>query len=202
MSRASASQFEIDKPTLVCGVTGRELVAGEAYVATLMELSEAELGAMSPAERKRHAMGLKRVDVSAEAWDAGRRPGGGERAVYCWWRTRVPEAGQSKRKMLVDDAALMVLLERLGEAESDERLAFRFVLALILLRKKLLRHDGVDRREDGAWWVFTPKADVSKGPLGRWSDKRVIEVRDAELDEPTVDAVTEQLGEVLEGSVG
>jgi len=198
MSRASSSQYEIERPTLVCGVTGRELVEGEPYVATLVETSEAELAAMSSAEQARHALGLKRVDVSMEAWeaDAALR----ERA-FCWWKTKVPTAGERKQKLLVDDSALMQLLERLADAESEERLAFRFVLALILLRKKLLRHDRTERREDGSWWVFTPKADASKGPLGRWSDKRVIEVRDAELDGPAVEAVTEQLGEVLQGEV-
>ncbi|MEM9252618.1 MAG: hypothetical protein AAGB29_09750 [Planctomycetota bacterium] len=198
MSRAQTTNYEIDKPTLVCGRTGRELAPGETYVATLVELSEAELEAMSPKERAHHALGLKRVDVSTEAWDGKAT----HDDVFCWWKTRVPEAGEAKRKLLVDDAALMVLLERLADAESEERLAFRFVLALILLRKKLLRHDRTDRRDDGAWWVFTPKADVSKGILGRWSDKRVIEVRDAQLDEAAIEAVTEQLGEVLEGAIG
>ncbi|MEM9252790.1 MAG: hypothetical protein AAGB29_10615 [Planctomycetota bacterium] len=198
MSPAGSTEYGIDKPTLVCGRTGRELSPGEAYVATLVELSEAELEAMSPKDRAHHALGLKRVDVSSEAWDAQAEHEG----VFCWWKTHVPEAGEVKRRLLVDDAALMVLLERLADAESEERLAFRFVLALILLRKKLLRHDRTDSRDDGRWWVFTPKADVSKGILGRWSDKRTIEVRDAELDEAAIEAVTEQLGEVLEGAVG
>jgi hypothetical protein len=199
MSRAGSSQYEIEKPTMTCGVTGRGLVEGEAYVATLVAMSEGELLALSAAERAKHALGLKRVDVSAEAWDAD---GALEARAFCWWKTRVPAAGEVKQKLLIDNSALMQLLERLADAEGDERLAFRFVLALILLRKKLLRHDRTDRRGDGAWWVFTPKADASKGPLGRWSDKRVIEVRDAELDEAAVVAVTEQLGEVLQAEVG
>ncbi|MEM1208726.1 MAG: hypothetical protein AAGI54_05610 [Planctomycetota bacterium] len=197
MSRSPSTHYEIDKPTLVCGQSGRELVPGESYVATLVELTEAELAAMPPKDRAQHALGFKRVDVSAEAWGAK----ADHEDVFCWWKTRVPEAGEAKRKMLVDDAALMVLLERLADAESAERLAFRFVLALILLRKKLLRHDRTDGRDDGRWWVFTPKADVSKGILGRWSDKRTIEVRDAELDETAIQAVTEQLSEVLEGAI-
>ena len=101
----------------------------------------------------------------------------------------------------------MNLLRRLADADQPQRIAFRFVLMLILMRKKLLRYDRTEHRpiDDGTdasqpptaeWWIVTPKADLSKGPLGKWSDE-TIEVLDPGLDDDQIKQVTDQLGEVL-----
>jgi hypothetical protein len=91
----------------------------------------------------------------------------------------------------------------MDDATEDKQLAFRYVLALILLRKKLLRHDGIDRREqeDGPvqdWWTFTPKVDIEKGHFGKWNEDQTIEVLDPHITPDEIAGVTEQLGQVLE----
>jgi len=182
MSSFQSSGYQIERPSGQCAATGRTLEPGETFVATLVEDEQG---------------GLCRRDYSLEAWDRGEQPN----ECFGFWRTTVPEPTQ-KRKPFVDDEVLMNLLRRLEDAEEPQRVAFRFVLMLILMRKKLLRYDRTERepREGGGereWWVLTPKADLSKGPLGKWSDSETIRVLDPHLDEAGIEQVTEQLGEIL-----
>lgn len=189
MSQFNAPTYDVARPTGQCAFTGRTLEPGESYVATLVEEGDE----------------LRRVDVSNEAWDEGRRP----EHLFSYWKAIVPEP-QEKKKLFVDDGVLMNLLERLADAEQPQRIAFRFVLTLIMMRKKLLRYDRTDARKvDGPegeqiteeWWILTPKLDLSKGPLGKWDDDRRLEVLDPHLDEAGIRAVTDQLSQILQAEL-
>ncbi len=203
MTQFNATAYDIERPTGRCAFTDVELQPGQTYYATLVELTDEQLAEMTPAERAKHALGFRRLDVSAEAWGRGDRPD----RMFSYWKTTVAEPNE-KKKVFVDDNVLMNLLERLADATEPERIAFRHVLSLILLRKKLLRYDGVDKRDDPGddgpvqeWWVFTPKLDVSKGHFGKWNEGRTIEVLDPKLDETQIEQVTTQLSQVLEGDL-
>jgi hypothetical protein len=203
MSQFNASSYEIPRTTGVCASTGRELQPGETYFATLVEVDpeqQGEAGGNSAAA----ALGMQRLDVSQEAWDKGYRPG----RLFSYWKTTVRQPNEKKR-LFVDDTVLMNLLVRLEDATEPQRLAFRYVLALILMRKKLLRFDGGERRtveEDGEsreqeWWTLTPKQDVTKGHFGKWADDQTLNVLDPQLDEAQIEQVTHQLGEILEAEL-
>lgn len=183
MSQLNSQTYDFERPTGQCAMTGAALEPGTEYIATLIEEGEE----------------LKRVDVSCDAWEADNKP----EAIFSFWKAIVPEPNQ-KRKMFVDDEVLLNLLRRLEDAEQPQRIAFRFVLMLILMRKKILRYDRTERREvegdesaSQEWWVLTPKLDVSKGPLGKWNDAETLEVLDPHLDDDQVREVTDQLGEIL-----
>lgn len=202
MSGFQQSSYHVPRTTGVCHATGRELAPGEAVYAALVELSDEERDAIR-AQRPDDpvlALGLRRVDVSAEAWERGQRPSD----VFSFWKTVVPEPN-AKPKLFVDDVSLVQLLASLDDVETAPRLAFRFVLALILLRKKLLRFDRSEKREatvDGETaphdhWILTPKLDPAKGPLGKWDEDHPIAVLNPELSDDDVTVVTEQLHEVL-----
>ncbi|MBI1367451.1 MAG: hypothetical protein GC162_02230 [Planctomycetes bacterium] len=189
MSQFNAPAYDIERPTGQCAFTGRVLEPHEHYIAALVEEGE----------------GFKRVDVSLAAWEDGKRP----EHLFSYWKAVVPEP-TVKKKLFVDDAVLMNLLERLSDAGEPQRQSFRFVLMLILMRKKVLRYDRTEKREadsDGGetamqdWWVLTPKLDLSKGPLGKWDDGRTFEVLDPHLDEAGIRAVTDQLGEILQAEL-
>jgi len=200
MTSFNTSTYDIERPTGVCVVTGRRMEPGENFIAALVEEGE----------------GLKRLDISTAAWDEGRRPD----RMLAFWQTTVPEPNE-KKKVFVDDEVLMNLLRRLEDAEQPQRIAFRFVLMLILMRKKLLRYDKTERRaipagvaasaatasEDSSadqpptteadWWLLTPKLDLSKGPLGKWKEEETIAVMDPHLDDERIRQVGEQIGEIL-----
>lgn len=203
MSQFTTPAFDVEKPKGVCAVTGRELAPGETYMATLVAYEPDPAGARSgdaapSGPPSRHGgIGLRRLDVSMEVWESGRRPEG----LFSYWKSRVPEK-EEKKRVFVDDTVLMNLLERLADETAERRLAFRFVLMLVLMRKKLLRYERTEQREgEGgraeSWWVLTPKLEVSRGPLGKWDASRQLEVFDPGLDETAIAEISEQLGEIL-----
>lgn len=190
MSQFNATSYEIPRTSGVCASTGRALEPGETYYAVLIDIPEVQ-GGDAP------MLGLARVDVSAQAWEGGYRP----EHLFSYWKSVVP-APNEKKKLFVDDAVLMNLLRRLADTDQPQRLAFRYVLALILMRKKLLRYDGVRHDDDQQpWWLLTPKLDVAKGPLGKWNAEDTLEVLDPRLDESQIEQVTQQLGEILEAEL-
>src|SRR5690606_30627423 len=138
MTQFNTPTYDIERPTGTCAFTGRVLEPGEAYMATLVELDEAEQQ-QSPQKTRTGAaiLGFKRVDVSMEAWQQGQRPP----RIFSYWKAVVAEPNQ-KKKLFVDDDVLLNLLRRLADATEPQRVAFRFVLALILMRRKMLRYDG------------------------------------------------------------
>ena len=84
---------------------------------------------------------------------------------------------------------------RLADDERPQRIAFRFVLALILMRKRLLRFVGrtdSDGDARGRWKLRPRGADPESLPL---------EVEDPGLTDEDVRELTAQLGEVLMGEL-
>ncbi len=152
MTQFNPPTYDVARPTGECAFTGRKLEPGEPYVATLVELDEKNAAAGGPAA----ALGFKRLDVSIEAWQPGQRPKG----LFGHWKTTVPLPNQ-KKKLFVDDDVLLNLFERLADTDQPQRLAFRFVLALILMRKRLLKYEGSQQRQteqgEQEWWLMTPK---------------------------------------------
>jgi hypothetical protein len=198
MSQLS-NTYDIQRPTGVCAATGRELAPGETVYTALVDPPAEDRAEEQRKANDKGELPMLRIDVSADAWeDSAFRPP----YLFGFWRAEVPEPNE-KKKLLVGDAAIQELLLSMDDATEDKQLAFRYVLALILLRKKLLRHDGIDRREqeDGPvldYWQFTPKMDIEKGHFGKWNPSAKFEVLDPHITEDEIAGVTEQLGQVLE----
>lgn len=73
-------------------------------------------------------------------------------AFFSFWKTRIPKKGEEKR-IVVNNAAIFTLFLRLGEQgeHHDEPWAknLRYVLALFLMRKKLLKLENQGRDDMG-----------------------------------------------------
>lgn len=175
--------FTIGRSSGACVATGRAFSPGDRRVTALVEREPA------PGEPE----GLERLDFCERAWDDGHRP---ER-LFGFWRSVVPEP-HAKAKLLIDDDQLLALFEQMGEeapqTDSVRREAFRFVLALLLVRKRLLRHEG-GRREAGRAIMLVR----SRGPEGWDPASPLVEVADPELDESSIEMVSEMLGQALRG---
>ncbi|MCC6321586.1 MAG: hypothetical protein IT438_09160 [Phycisphaerales bacterium] len=183
MSR-TASNYTIGSPTRRCAATDRELLTGEGFVAALLQNRENEE--------------FVRLDFSSDAWPAGRSPQRSlipeNHALLGSWRGLVPEPG-AKRRMLVDDASLVEMFEQSdvpGEDEGDDRTreAFRYLLALILLRKKLLV---CEKTTAGSMYVR------ARGAPKPSEGGELIEVVDPKLDGATIERVSTRLAAVMEG---
>lgn len=164
--------YDVPRPAGHCGVTGRKIEAGERLFAAIRETPQ----------------GIERIDVSPEAWDAFERAN-----LLAYWQTVMP-AHEQKKKVFVDDEVLCTLFERLADAGEPVKVNFRFVLGLILMRKRLIVYEDARRDEPGGpggaggrdVWIVRLK--------GR--DER-LDLIDPKLDEQQVAEVSQQLGEIL-----
>ncbi|MSR17999.1 MAG: hypothetical protein EXS00_02335 [Phycisphaerales bacterium] len=155
-----------------CALRSTPIAPGVPFVAALVDASD---DAVTP---------LKRLDICAEAWDAGERPAG----LVAFWRSIAPLPG-APRQTFVDDETLLEILQRLGEDASGRRASYRWLVALILLRKRLLKHAGIDRNAGAETWLFKVRGSEDDAPLLRVLNPQV-------LDEELRD-LSDQLAEVV-----
>ena len=187
----TGTAYETGRPTGVCAATGRPLDVGERFVAVLVEPKAGAGGTVGG-----HA-GLDRLDFSVAAWDDGRRPEG---EVFAFWRSVVAAPGARKRQ-LVDDAALVDLFEQLDGATEGRKVAFRYLLALVLVRKRLLHMEGTRTRDGSS--VLLVRAKGAALPPERGGDgPALIEVVDPGLDARAMKEGTEELSAILLGDEG
>ena len=123
-------EYQIQPNTRRCAITGRELQPGERFFTALRE----EGGQ------------FVRQDYSADAWQ-GPPPG-----TFSFWSGRV-HAADDNRKPRIDDELLMECFERLEGQEEPGRISFRYVVALLLMRRKRLRFE--EARAQGEQEVLT-----------------------------------------------
>jgi len=160
------SDWEINKPLGQCFGSGRRIEHGQEYFGALVVAEE----------------GLQRRDFCAEYW-LSEKPD-----VFCHWKTRLPEPGQ-KKQLFVDDQMLMSFFERLARETDQEKVDFRFVLTLILMRKRLLKYSE-SRTEDGKeiWRLRIPGDKTAEG---------MVEVVNPHLDAEQIEQLSSQMGEIL-----
>lgn len=169
----TGATYPIGKASGTCAASGAVIAPGEAYMATLCE---GETG-----------NDLVRLDYAMSQWESGVRP---ER-LFCFWRS-VMHAAEDQR-LLVDDDALASLFHRLEGEQDPKRQAYRFVISLILIRKRILRVVRSSGPAPARIWHVRMKGDDEHAPL--------IEVHDPDLTEAHVREVAEQLGEILRGNL-
>ena len=158
--------WDIAKSQRACSTCGRALEENEAYCAALYEEGEA----------------FVRRDYCEACWPQAREAGG----HFSRWRTAVPPKEQ-KRRLFADDEVLVDFFMRLEHDEDEQRRQFHYLLALILMRKRILKFEDTDRDgEDEVLCLRYPPED------------RVFRVRDPKLTEEQAEAVKEQLSQVLD----
>ncbi len=127
---------------------------------------------------------LERVDYSVEAWDGGARPQAPLR-LFGFWRATYQPLEQRKQPLL-GDAELLDLFEELAGATETRQQTFRFILALLLIRRRVLR---VVSAAGGTMQVVRRAAsDVEKQPMP---------VVDPGLDEQAIADAMDQLSMVV-----
>jgi hypothetical protein len=119
------ADYQIQPNTRRCTVSGRELKPGERYYTVLLD----------------DAGRFVRQDYSGEVWQ-GPPPN-----AFGFWCGRVP-AGDERRKPQIDDELLTDCLTRLEGQTDPNRVNFRFVVALLLMRRKRLKFEESAREGD------------------------------------------------------
>ena len=158
------AEWEIKKTLGQCFETGESFEAGTEYYAALVETDE----------------GFERRDFSIEYWQDAKPE------VYCYWKTKMAD-GQQKRKLFIDDDMLMTFFERLAEETEQEKVNFRFVLTLILMRKRILKYDSSENKDGVEVWQ-----------LRVTGEKRMVDVVNPNLTEDKIEQLSSQMGQILQ----
>jgi hypothetical protein len=163
-----AREFNIAKSSGCCTSCEKQLEPGDTYTATLRETDDE----------------FFREDYCPACWEQTREQISED--VFGVWQGQIPQPRQ-KKKLLVDDEVLLNFFQRLEGAQQTERIQFRYVLTLILMRKRLISYEG-SRRDNGTEiWL-----------IRRRGSGETYEVTDPKLSEDEISTVSEQLNQVLE----
>jgi hypothetical protein len=157
-------EWTINKPLGQCHGTGIKIEPGQEYFGALVKTEE----------------GLQRRDFCADYWESEKPD------VFCYWKTKLPHPDQRKQ-LFVDDQMLMAFFERLEKETDPEKVNFRFVLALVLMRKRILKYEDTVIEDGREIWR-----------LRIVGDKHVAEVVNPHLDEEQVEQLSSQIGEILQ----
>ncbi|MFQ3591626.1 MAG: hypothetical protein SNJ82_00335 [Gemmataceae bacterium] len=157
------TDYQIQAATPRCARSGRELRPGERIHSVL----RIEGGA------------FLREDIAPEHWH------GPPAGVFAHWVGRVP-SGSKPRKMLIDDEVLVECLARLQNDPDPTKQRFRYVLALLLIRRKRMR-----------LLETTQEAGVEILHLGDPKTAATYTVPDPQLADDELEAVQDEVFRVL-----
>jgi len=161
-------QYSIARAEGKCHVCGRAIAPGEKLMAALRETPVA----------------LERLDICVDCRDGFNKTG-----LLGFWQITM-QAPSAKKKLFVDDDVLCDLFARLAEAEEPAKLNFRFVLGLILMRKRRIVYESTRLEGDKEIWTMRFK--------GKEETMNLLNPR---LGEQQVAEVSSQLGEILSGDL-
>ena len=158
------AEYKVNRCSRRCCVEDRPLRDGEWYYSVVIEQGE----------------DLIRRDYSASAWN---EPPEG---TVGWWKCRMPESGQRKMVLAPDP----VLVDTLRQMEhDDQRKPLAFLLALTLLRRRILRLIPAVSPADRAI-PKTMRLQVA-------ADGSEIEIEEYAINRQQTETLTEALQELL-----
>jgi hypothetical protein len=163
-AKGQKAGYDVPRAGGKCSVTNKDIAPGEKFMAVVRETPE----------------GLERLDISLDAWPQFERAN-----LLGFWQTTMPHP-EEKKRLFVDDEVLCNLFERLADASEPAKVNFRFVLALVLMRKRFIVYENTRHESGRDIWVVRMKG----------KDQR-MDLVDPKLDEKQVTEVSQQLGQIL-----
>jgi len=155
--------YELQHCTRHCAASGRELQPGEWYYSVLTD----------------DGSDLKRHDYSIEAWQ------GPPEDALGWWKAQVPDLHSKKKHWAPNDVMLHFFDEL---ADQPDRQDMRYVLALLLVRRRVMRVEEEEYDEQGRQFavLYCTRRDTT------------YRVPVVVPDESRVEAIQEELARLLE----
>lgn len=171
--------FEVRACTRVCAASGKPLQPGDIYFSVLT---------VETAQTVRH-------DFAADAWQ------GPPEGNLGWWRSRVPTK-DTKPKLAPAEVMLNLFVSLADQPQESQ---FRYVLGLLLIRRKGLRREEsfVDEAEQEIITVSVPKSDDQYELLVDEPDneqaqqiqQRMIDLLYGDGEIPTTDTSSSNVGD-------
>jgi hypothetical protein len=167
---SSGAGYSLSRPLGKCSLCDRVIPPGEKFTAAVRDCPT----------------GLERLDISSDCWQSFDRAN-----LLAFWQATMPAANAAKAKVFVDDTVLCDLFARLGDtADEPAKLNFRFVLGLILMRKRLLVYESTRMANEKEFWTVRFK--------GR---EETLDLLNPRLNEDQITEVSAQLGQILSGEL-
>ena len=131
-------EYEVQRSTKHCAATGREFTPGEEFFSALIAAGA----------------DLRRADFSIEAWQ-GPPPG-----TIGWWKSQLPGRPNARQRRAPNEILLQVFDEL---ADQPDRLDMRYVLALLLVRRRVMRLEEERHDETGReiLLLYCPRRETS-----------------------------------------
>ena len=148
--------YEIQRCTRSCAATERELTPGEEFYSVLIS----------------KGADLVRLDYSVEAWD------GPPEGAVGWWKSRMPSA-QAKRLHWAPNDVMLQFFEELQERADKQDM--RYVLALLLVRRRVMRMEESEQDEQGreVLVLYCPRREATyRVPAFVPDESRINEIQD------------------------
>jgi len=161
------SEWKIAKPGQACTLCAGPFKPGRGYFSALFEKEKS----------------FERRDYCEDCFKSHRPEN-----LFSYWLTRVQdEDADGPKRPVLDPESVLEFFRRLGNDNDPQRRAFRFVLALMLTRKKVLKLSGSARDASGEeLLVFVER---------RGGERH--EVPALQMDEEALKTAGEELGRLL-----
>jgi hypothetical protein len=130
--------YEVQNFTRRCKATGREFAPGEWYYSVLVA----------------EGADLKRLDYSTDAWQ------GPPAEAIGHWKSQVPDKTARRKHWAPNDVILQFFDEL---AQQPDKADMRYVLTLLLIRRRVFRLEEEERDPEGneALTVYCPRRDAT-----------------------------------------
>ena len=166
-------KYQIESSDFRCGICEKEISCESTYYSAALYQEEA----------------FRRRNFCVGCWQPTRE------GLFAYWRTKRPSLPTDPpKKAHFDTAVLLEFFQRLGEHCSsdgptqEEKHQLRFVLALLLMRKKILHFESSYQVNGTESLKLTEKQDPT----------RVYWIRNPELTDTQLEGVKVQMGELLQ----
>ncbi len=157
-------EWKINKSSNGCIICNKEFSEEEEYYSSLYSENDFFI----------------RKDFCTSCWDEGR-----EGSFFSFWKTKVPKKDKPSQK-LVDTDVLLDMFMRLDGDTGINQKNLRFVLALYLIRKKVMKLKSLTRENSEEFIiVYCSKVD------------REFHVFNPNLKEEEIEAITTELSQLL-----
>ena len=156
------ADWDIDTHTVSCAACSTPFEQGEQIVSSIAEKDN----------------GFERNDYCTQCWQQLAT----EDPFYFWKSVFSPE---KKNRVFIDDETLMDFFLRLVEEDSEDKQAFRYVLSLVLIRKKTLTFTDVCKEGDREYLMMRDR------------EGREYRVRDPHLSREMLEDVKQQMNGIL-----
>jgi hypothetical protein len=147
--------YQVHRCTRHCAVSGREIQPGETFYSTLVV----------------RGADVVRQDYAADAWS------GPPEGVLGWWQSTLPTSDAKRVRWAPNDVMLDLVEEWSGV---PERADMCYVLALLLVRRRVVRLEDTEHDEAGheVTVLYCPRRETTyRVPTTIPSDERVAAIQ-------------------------